>query len=78
MGLSPYLRSLEAYRREMAQGMMQAAQLCGLELDAGTLAAFKQGQETLRSIADSFDSRANRPATKQVTKKATSKKPKSE
>ena len=70
MGLSPYLRSLETYRQEIAEGMMQAAQLCGLELDPSVLVAFRQGQQTLRSIADSFD----RPASNVTTKKATKKK----
>jgi len=57
MGLSSYLRSLETYRQEIAEGMMQAAQFCGLELDPATLATFRQGQEALRSIADRFESR---------------------
>ena len=62
MGLTPYLRSLEAYRQEIAEAMIRAAHLCGLELDDRTLTAFQSGQETLRSIANSFE-RSN-PAPK--------------
>jgi tetratricopeptide (TPR) repeat protein len=51
-GLSSYLRSLEAYRQEIAEGMMQAAQLCGFELDPVVLAAFRQGQETLHAASE--------------------------
>ena len=59
-GLSPYLRSLEAYRQEIAEGMMEAAHLCGSELDPETLVAFRNGQAALREIADSFDRESQR------------------
>jgi hypothetical protein len=77
MGLGSYLRSLEVYRQEIAEGMMQAAELCGLELDPTILHTFRQGQEALRSIANSFDSRAGSQVP-EASKKLTKKKRRSE
>jgi hypothetical protein len=78
MGLSPYLRSLETYRQEIAEGMIQAAQLCGFELDPAVLAASSRGQQTLRTIADSFDRRADTAPQEKAIKKVAKKKRQSE
>lgn len=76
MGLSPFLRSLEVYRQEIAEGMMHAAQLCGLELDPAVLVTFRKGQHSLRSIADNFERPEPEATKKNQTKKmqVTSKK----
>ncbi len=55
-GLTPYLpmgrrefqTSLAEYRQEMAEGMIQAAAICGFELDPDFLASFEEGQQSLR------------------------------
>ena len=56
MGLEPYLRSLETYRMAITQAMMDAANVCDLELAESVLVAHEGAKTRLREADGATDS----------------------
>jgi hypothetical protein len=57
MGLVPYLQTLYEYRKQIVEGMIEAANISGFKIDSTILDNFQEGQNQLTSITNSISNR---------------------